>query len=131
MIAGWLQPFIALIRPHPPNLTRGETKTKKRLLWEIVHRSVGCFALGLAIMNIFFGFAVAKAYGVTESNKWRTAFIIVTFGILALGIVGNVLTRLGVLKPRGPKKLLEQPRPHDPKGQPYVVEPAKDGVPAS
>jgi hypothetical protein len=53
MILGILQPFNALIRPHPPK--EGEEKTMLRFIWEILHKRLGWLTLLLAIVTIAIG----------------------------------------------------------------------------
>jgi hypothetical protein len=77
LILAWLQPINAFLRPHAPvaALSGVTTKTKKRLIWEIAHRLIGLTVLIIAVVNVFFGFAVAKDYGVIENFKLRGVFI--------------------------------------------------------
>jgi hypothetical protein len=57
-LLGFLQPFIAMVRPKP---SVGETKPRARWVWELVHKSTGYAALGLAVAAVFTGLAIAGA----------------------------------------------------------------------
>ena len=53
MILALLQPIKTLIRPNPPE--KGEARSLKRLVWEIVHKCSGYIAIILAAMTIVIG----------------------------------------------------------------------------
>jgi len=54
MILGLLQPLNALLRPHGPESPSDE-KSKKRVVWELWHKTSGWVAVGLAIPTIALG----------------------------------------------------------------------------
>ena len=53
MIMGLMQPINAFIRPHAPQ--PGDPKPSSRLVWEIIHKSMGYFAITLAVATIVLG----------------------------------------------------------------------------
>ena len=59
MTIGLIQPINAFVRPHPP--LPGDPTTTSRLVWEIVHQSLGYFASLLAVMTIFLGTLLVPA----------------------------------------------------------------------
>lgn len=84
MILGWLQPFNALIRPHPPK--DDERKSALRWGWEILHKGIGYLTLGLAVVTIFWGLELAETFGglAEDHTTYRNAYIgiLVVLGVL-------------------------------------------------
>jgi hypothetical protein len=79
MVLGVLQPVNAYFRPPPTK--HGETKGKKRFLWEILHKCFGYCAVVLAIVTVFLG--IALGYLPEEYETWFWAgfllFVTLTF----------------------------------------------------
>ncbi|XP_066911351.1 uncharacterized protein [Clytia hemisphaerica] len=80
MVLGLLQPFNALIRPHPPEA--GEKKALARLIWEIVHKSSGYIAVVLAAVTICFGTFVICCH----NTEFRAAWIVTLAWVLCFSI---------------------------------------------
>jgi hypothetical protein len=53
MVLGVLQPLNAFFRP--PATKHGETKEKKRFMWEILHKGSGYCAVLLALVTVYLG----------------------------------------------------------------------------
>ena len=86
MILGWAQPLNALIRPHAPDLSKGEERTWTRFGWQVFHRGIGYITLGLAIYEVFLGLDRALLFNVVSSDRWENAYIgvLIFMGILAV-----------------------------------------------
>jgi len=68
MTFGILQPFNAIIRPHPPE--KGEVKKVKRLIWEIIHKTSGYIAVLLAAVTICYGTIIIFDHNVKFRAAW-------------------------------------------------------------
>ena len=86
MVIGLLQPLNAFVRPHPPEA--GESRSAKRLVWEIVHKCSGYIAVVLAAVTILMGtFVIFRHNGVFQA-MWGVAL-----AWLVIFIVGSVWDR--------------------------------------
>eukprot|EP00339_Tiarina_fusa_P018010 CAMPEP_0117050724 /NCGR_PEP_ID=MMETSP0472-20121206/35021_1 /TAXON_ID=693140 ORGANISM="Tiarina fusus, Strain LIS" /NCGR_SAMPLE_ID=MMETSP0472 /ASSEMBLY_ACC=CAM_ASM_000603 /LENGTH=390 /DNA_ID=CAMNT_0004764613 /DNA_START=101 /DNA_END=1273 /DNA_ORIENTATION=+ len=83
MVAGLLQPLNAFLRPHPPS--GGEEKSTLRLLWEIVHKSLGWGAILLAVATISLGTTILPM--LDDQKTYQLAYGIGCGGCLLLLIV--------------------------------------------
>lgn len=90
MVLGWLQPFNALIRPHPPK--DDERKSALRWAWEIFHKGIGYVTLVLACITIFWGLELAETFGglMEDHETYRSAYIgvLIALGVLWAGLLG-------------------------------------------
>jgi len=73
MVIGLMQPFNALIRPHPPG--EGQSRSFKRLFWEIVHKSCGYIAVLLAAVTILLGTFVIFGYNTIFMAVWGVSLV--------------------------------------------------------
>jgi len=110
MCIGLLQPLNAIFRPHPP--ADGEKKPTNRLLWELVHKSVGYIGAILALVSIGLGTRIASSY----ENQFLAGFVVSLVFLAAIAfimIVDNIRykKRQGFKKPEGPN---EQKSLHEP-----------------
>ena len=80
MVLGLLQPFNALIRPHPPEA--GQKRALKRLIWEIAHKSSGYIAVILAAVTICFGTFVICCH----NTEFRAAWIVTLAWVVCFSI---------------------------------------------
>lgn len=90
MILGWLQPFNALIRPHPPK--DDERKSALRWGWEILHKGVGYATLVMAVITIFWGLELAETFGglMDDHDTYKSAYIgvLIALGVLWVALLG-------------------------------------------
>lgn len=114
MVAGWLQPINAILRPHAPDRKNGEVKTTLRLVWEIAHKALGYVTAFCAIVNIFFGFKLGETFNVfnqegTGADSWRSGYIAVLAVIVAFAVLGFIFTLLKGRKSAPPAKQVDSP----------------------
>ena len=72
MVLGVLQPVNAFFRPHAPKVS--EAKEKKRLAWEIVHKSSGYVAVALALFTIWLGISLGYAPLADAETYFKAVF---------------------------------------------------------
>lgn len=80
MVLGLLQPLNAILRPHPP--AEGESKTKFRSIWEIVHKGSGYLTLALAGVTIILG--TLSLPDPKDQTTFQTTYIVGCLGGLVL-----------------------------------------------
>lgn len=134
MILGWLQPFNALIRPHPPK--DDERKSALRWAWEILHKGVGYATILMAIVVIFWGLELAETGGGLreDHDTYRSSYIgvLIALGVLWIGLLAFHFVnarRIKKSKPAKPssdgsdgvQKPLEAAPPSTAAGGQYVV----------
>lgn len=85
MIMGLLQPLNAFFRPHNPE--EGETKSSRRLVWEIYHKGAGWATVLLAIGTVVLGTTILP-----NSNDSK-AFLFAYIGCLSILLIGFVLIK--------------------------------------
>jgi cytochrome b561 len=86
MILGWLQPLNALVRPHAAK--KGEGPTALRLVWSILHTSIGYITLALAIAEVFIGLKRARTFNLVKTNRWRNTYVATIITISVLSVLG-------------------------------------------
>lgn len=83
MCLGLLQPINAVFRPAAPK--EGQERSKSRLIWEIVHKSLGYMALILAIATISLGTTILPS--VDDQKKFQIAYGVGAGGVFLFLIV--------------------------------------------
>lgn len=79
-------------RPHTPD--KGEDKSMVRRLWEVQHRSVGMFLLGLAWYQCHSGIKIYQTLFADSTANLSAAFWGVVGTISGLVVVGFVVTKI-------------------------------------
>jgi len=77
MSLGIFQPINAFFRPHHPE--KGEEKTMKRFVWEILHKSNGYIAVCLGLANV--------GIGTTRPGKSGTKMVFQVLYGISLGLI--------------------------------------------
>jgi dopamine beta-monooxygenase len=80
-----VQPALGILRPHAPALPAAAAKSRARIWWERVHKSLGRAILALALANAALGGIAAMAW--EQRARARLALAVLPFTSLALGIV--------------------------------------------
>ena len=81
MAAGWLQPFLGLIRPH-----NSKPLQPARKIWNLVHWGIGKAATILAFVNIIIGIHVARIMA-TDSTSLDVINALIYIFLLGFGVL--------------------------------------------
>lgn len=90
MLCGLAQPLNAFIRPHAPHAC--DKKPPMRLLWEIVHKSLGYSSVILAVFTIILGTTLLPT--ATVKRTFRYVYGIGVGGFLLIMIMSLLLDKL-------------------------------------
>lgn len=87
MSLGLLQPLNALLRPHPP--TGDEPKAKPRLLWELLHKSMGYIGTILALVTIGIGTRIISV----KKDQFLIGYIV---SLVVLAVIAFIMIVDGI-----------------------------------
>lgn len=68
VLLGFVQPFIAMVRPHA-NAPEDKPTCNKRTIWEYTHKGIGYTAVFLGPINVCYGVYVAFAKGLVSAFR--------------------------------------------------------------
>jgi len=78
---GTLQPFIAYLRKFVQQPKEGEPRSRARLIWETVHKTIGYIAIFLGLTNVVYGIYLLNDQSYS-SSVITTAVVLFGIGLL-------------------------------------------------
>jgi cytochrome b561 len=103
-----VQLCLGLFRPHAP--TKAEGKTRRREVWEAVHKKGGYVVMSLALVQVFVGAALAPDFAGSAELTWVVVCAVTVVGTLSFGLMASKMTTefRGVAPAPAPSPVPEQ-----------------------